>query len=80
MDADAIELFTGKLLLRPLVEVDPTALLAIHREQRVMEFSNSSPWTGLQQAELDHRWAEVGQRSAWPPAERLGLRTDGVHS
>ena len=40
MDADSIELFTGRLLLRALVEVDATALLAI-RERWITEGQKS---------------------------------------
>lgn len=52
MDAlDAIELSTPRLSLRPLVEHDAEALLEMHAEPRVMQFSNSAPWTRLEQAQ-----------------------------
>ena len=61
---DAIELFTPRLLLRPLGEVDAAALLEIHAELRVMQFSNGAPWTSLKQAdeliEASRGWLSIG--------------------
>ena len=65
---DAIELFTPRLLLRPLVDVDAAALLQIHAELRVMQFSNGAPWTSLKQAEelieASRGWSSLGRPSA----------------
>ena len=61
---DAIELYTPRLLLRPLGEVDAAALLEIHAELRVMQFSNGAPWTSLKQAdeliEASRGWLSLG--------------------
>jgi RimJ/RimL family protein N-acetyltransferase len=86
---DTIDLFTRRLLLRPLGGVDAAALLEIHAEPRVMEFSNSPPWTRLEQAKelirgSSERWITDGQKS---DSVLLGLlqsdwraRAHGVHS
>ncbi|MGM9486651.1 GNAT family N-acetyltransferase [Ideonella sp. YS5] len=44
------EIQTQRLLLRPLAEADAEALLAIHSDTKVMRYSNSPAWTGIEQA------------------------------
>jgi ribosomal-protein-alanine N-acetyltransferase len=61
---DPVELLTPRLLLRPLLEHDAAALLEIHADPRVMEFSNSAPWRSLGQAEelveASRGWSSLG--------------------
>lgn len=61
---DPVELLTPRLRLRPLADADAQALLRIHAEPRVMRFSNSPCWTGLEQAqgliEASRRWLAAG--------------------
>jgi ribosomal-protein-alanine N-acetyltransferase len=61
---DPVKLDTPRLLLRPLVDHDAAALLEIHAEPRVMQFSNSEVWTRLEQAkeliEASRSWSSLG--------------------
>jgi RimJ/RimL family protein N-acetyltransferase len=61
---DPVELHTPRLSLRPLVESDAAALLQVHAEPRVMQFSNTPPWTSLEQAqeliEGSRSWLSLG--------------------
>ena len=59
-----VEIRTQRLLLRPLAEADAEALFAVHADTRVMQYSNSPAWTGIQQAHdlvaLSHSWLSSG--------------------
>jgi ribosomal-protein-alanine N-acetyltransferase len=45
-----VTLCTKRLLLRPLQQTDADALLRIHADAAVMQFSNSAPWSSIDQA------------------------------
>lgn len=45
-----VRLDTARLCLRPLVASDAAALLAIHADPEVMRYSNTRPWTSIDQA------------------------------
>ena len=48
---DRVTLDTARLQLRPLVPADAAALLAIHADAEVMRYSNTPPWTSVDQAQ-----------------------------
>lgn len=56
---DKVPLQTARLLLRPLEPPDAAALLAVHSDAEVMQYSNMPPWTSLEQATA---LIEQGQR------------------
>jgi RimJ/RimL family protein N-acetyltransferase len=47
---DDIALSTTRLLLRPLCPSDAEALLEVHSDAAVMQYSNTPPWTSIDQA------------------------------
>jgi ribosomal-protein-alanine N-acetyltransferase len=47
---DNVALSTTRLLLRPLCPSDAEALLEVHSDATVMQYSNTPPWTSTEQA------------------------------
>jgi ribosomal-protein-alanine N-acetyltransferase len=62
---DQIRLRTSRLILRPLLEADASALFGIYSDPRIMEFWSSPAWTSIASAE------EKISRN------RLGMETGG---